>query len=170
MISKIIDRFNRLSLLKKMMLIFIIIIFIPLNSFYFYSAHITEEIMIEQTYLDHMNTNNLISKSINDFLTRITSVIMFIYNDNNLHEIIEYESKVQLTGQEKFEKLKIVDKFEKSIQSLAYNTLGIDFYITLISPGKVIYTAYYTDQEKMKTYVSQYTADKINNYNNYIIE
>ncbi len=170
MISKIINKYNRLSLLKKMLLIFIIIIFIPLNSFYFYSAHITEEIMIEQTYLDHMNNNNLIRKSINDFLTRITSVIMFIYNDNNLQEIIEYENKEQLTGGEKFEKLKIIDKFKNSIQNLSYNTLGMDFYITIISPKNVIYTSYYTEQKKMQKYISQYTAGKINNYNNYIIE
>ncbi|MFW6377738.1 MAG: sensor histidine kinase [bacterium] len=126
--------------------------------------------MINQAYQDHINTNDLIKRSMNDFLNRITSAIMFLYDNDDLRDILKYENRDRLTGKERLERLKLVDSLGSSIQSLVYHTIGMDFYVTLISPSNIIYTSYYADREGIENYISQYTFDKLRNFNNYIIE
>lgn len=167
MIKTVIKKLNQLSIFRKLILIFILSIVIPLFITYFYSAAVVEDIMISRGYSDSLQNLKLINNTLNNYITKVSLTTMNLYVNEDIVELLQKELNDE-NKNNRLENIKLIRKIDNTVQNLTYNATKSTVYTTLISSGKVIYTNYKRTSYNKLGPLIDYSANKIKEKNRYI--
>jgi len=155
--------FRRLSIFKKILFSFIAITIIPSIISLIISVKTTENLIITQTYKDSLSTVDTVSISVSNALSEIFLASLYIVNDDSTTELLTLlnKSNEALDGQSLGLWMELLRKLE-NINNTVFFTSRVDTYVTLLSnSGKVGYTNYSIEENKVKEYLQKYDSNYI---------
>lgn len=159
-------RTGNISIFKKLVITFVFIIIVPLIiSFYVYQIK-ANNMIVSQLSSETMNSIDLVSKSIDSLLGRMTSIALYVNDDGSIKDIILQETQNQSEvsalspENENLSKLNRINKFNNIISNIAFNMVGTRSYITIVTSSGQRYTNWAYEGDRTDLYLNQYLTEE----------
>ena len=162
LIKSILLKIGNLNTFRKLIIAFIIIIFVPFMISFYIFQKTANDMTVGQISSETSNSIELVSNSIESLLNKITSIALYVNDDESIKELITQEIEdlgaSSLSNQENknLNKLNRINKFNSFISNMAFNMIGTKCYITIITSSGQKYTNWTYEGACSDLYLNRY--------------
>ena len=161
------SKIGNINIFKKLIISFVIIIFVPLVISFYISQNSAKKMIIGQISSETMSSIELVTNSIDSLLKNMNSIALYVNEDTNIKELIIQETEdsenTSNLNQESINlrKLNRINKFDSIIGNIAFNMMRIRCNITIITPTGQKYTNWAYEGEISDTYLDNLMHEKM---------
>lgn len=169
-IKLILTNIGSMNTFRKLIITFIIIIFVPLMLSFYIFQKAANDMTVGQISSETSNSIELVSNSIDSLLKKITSLALYVNDDESIKELIMQEIgdsdaySFSNRENENLNKLSRINKFNSIISNMAFNMMGTRCYITIVTSSGQKYTNWTYERAGSDSYLNRYmpgnTTDK----------
>ncbi len=160
-------RLSNISIFKKLLVAFIIIIILPQISSYLIAEQSTKNLIVGQLSSETMGSLQMASDNINSLLKRMTSIALFVNSDKSIKDLIEAEGSLEYDGLSTsssiLQNLERINKFNAFIENIAFNMMGTRCYITIITKSGRHYTNWNSSGTRSNAFLNSYMPENLQN-------
>lgn len=158
-------KLSNISIFKKLLVAFIIIIILPEISSYLITEQSSKNLIVGQLSSETMGSLQMASDNINSLLKRMTSIALYINSDKNIKDLIESESAIENDSSSSsssiLKNLERINKFNAYIENIAFNMMGTRSYITIITKSGNRYTNWNSGGPRSAAFLQNYLPENL---------
>ncbi|GLC79738.1 sensor histidine kinase [Lacrimispora brassicae] len=153
-------RLRKTSFFQKILGTSILIVIIPMVVFQIYSTKTMERMVVERVMTETGDSVYLAASNIENLLSKIVSVQLFLYEDKELKEIAQETLELPLeyidSDISKILNIRFADRVEEILKGLLFNTVVMRSNVTLVTSNGMILTNYNYDSRMREYILSEY--------------
>lgn len=154
---------RKTSLFQKILGTSILIVIIPMVVFRIYSTKAMERMVVEQVMTETGDSVYLAASNIENLLSKIVSVQLFLYEDKELKEIAQETLELPLNSMDsdisKMLNIRFADRVDEILNGLLFNTVVMHSNVTLVTSNGMILTNYNYDSSMYESILSKYMTE-----------
>ena len=158
----ILTKIENMNTFRKLIIAFVIIIFVPLMISFYIFQKTANDMTVNQISSETSNSIELVSNSIDSLLNKITSIALYVNDDESIKELITQEMEnsdaysFSNRENENLKKLNRINKFNNIISNMAFNMIGTRCYITIVTASGQKYTNWTYEGSGSDSYLNRY--------------
>lgn len=155
---------SNLSIFKKLIISFVIIVILPLLISFYVFQNTVNNLIVGQISSETMNSIKLISNSFDDLLKKMSSIALYVNEDEGIKDLMMRQVLNEATGtalnpgDENLSRLGTINKFNSIISNIAFNMMRTRCFITIITTDGQRYTNWPNDGKSSDTYLEKYIS------------
>lgn len=165
MIKRTLSYINELSLFQKIVFSFLITIILPVLISYVISIDITNRLVVDGICNETLSSVEYSSLSLEKMIRKVGATVSFLYNDNNIGDLLIIDSHTGpiQNGKMKAQRINVINKVDAALQSIFTNIMEFEGYITILTSSGNYYSNYTTEGENIEKYILHYIEDNSKN-------
>lgn len=158
------EKIKKASFFQKILCTSFFIVIIPMVIFEIYSAKTIEKVVVDRVRDETSDSVYLAASNIENLISKIVSVQMFLYEDKELEEIgkkvLNLSSSSLGNNESKLLNIKFADRVDEILKSLLFNTVVMRSNVTLVTSNGVILANYNYDSNKKEAILEEYMSEE----------